>query len=323
MQGTLKKVGLAVAVAGVFAAGAAQATTIAGGLVNGFNLVIDESREAFIDNPGGTPNGTFGVGDVIVGYIKISDFNTKGVSANNQVYGIFSQQVTGVVGGSVTFGATTVAGLRLSDITGCSSCANGIFALYDRTTPYPVDLVNASPGGATTMKDYTDFIKNNGTLELVGGFDLGFPSDFLTSFSSFAGAPTSSFIGLPSSVAVASTGAALSITTNNTGFKFVPDVLSVSAPGYTPLLLAASSLGVSGGAVSGSGGASPSPQAWLSAAGYGAFTQCLSATSANTPCGFIDKNNFNVDVIPEPTSMALFGAALLAGGAGWLRRRPS
>src|SRR5713101_10041766 len=32
------------------------------------NRYEDNSREAFFDNPGGTPSGTFGVGDVILGF---------------------------------------------------------------------------------------------------------------------------------------------------------------------------------------------------------------------------------------------------------------
>ena len=75
--------------------GTAQAVTINEGLVPGvFNLLIDESREAFIDNPGTLADGKFGTGDVIIGYFKIDSFNTKPAPANNQVYAIFSQQVT-------------------------------------------------------------------------------------------------------------------------------------------------------------------------------------------------------------------------------------
>ena len=333
MTKRLKATAVAIGIATGLGLGAAQAATINQGLVNGFNLIIDESREAYIDNPGGTPDGRFGVGDVVIGYFKIDNFNTKPASANNQVYAVFSQQVTsccGTNGSSITFGATTVAGLTLDDLIPGPAPAGSVFAMYDRSTPYPVDLISAAPGGATSMKDYIDFITGNGNLAVIGGFGGTplVPPEFLVSSSSFAGAPTASFINLASSVTVASTGAALSVLVDNVnGWDFNNDVPSVTPPGFAPFILSQSSLGVSAGTVSGVGAASPSPQTWLSVAGYnggalGTLQQCTSALGVNTACGFIDKNNFNVDVkaVPEPGTLLLVSAALLAAG-GVARRR--
>lgn len=316
--------------------GVAQAapTTIVQGLVpNTNNLIIDESREAYVDSgPNGTADGIFGVGDVIVGYIKISSFSTSGKDAGNAVYGIFTQQVTAINGQVVTFGATTTAGLTLSNLTGVAVAPGGIIALYDNPAGFGVDLEVNAPGGATTMKDYTDYIKNNGSLELIAGINPADPNNFLHSVSALAGAPTANLIGIPSSVTIANTAAGLDISLNNTPFGYAHDVIASSPVGESPLFftlndIAASSGTVAGTGTAGTGLASPNPQTWLSAAGYGNFTQCSVPNGEffiNTPCGFIDKNNFNIHPtqVPEPGSLLLLGVALLAtGGAGTLRKK--
>lgn len=305
---------------GAMALGAAQATTINAGLVPGVpNLVIDESREAYVD--AGSP-GVFGVGDVIFGYIRISDFQPSGLTGGNSVYGIFSQEVIAVggpLGITVTFGPTTVAGLTLSALTGAATPVGSIVALYD-TAAFSVDLINASPGGATKMKDYLDLITAEGTLRLIAGFsDV---DDFLLSTTALIGAPTSSLIGVPSGITIASTAGALSVLFNATIFTY-DDTVPASGPPplFGPFALA--EIGVSSGTVAGTSPALPSPQTWLVADYPGfSFTQCTSVLGADTPCGFIDKNNFNVNPqLPEPSTHLLLGLALLALAGFRLRRK--
>jgi hypothetical protein len=313
----------ALAVAGALGAlGAAQATTINNGLTPGvFNLVQDESREAYVDVNG---DGKFGVGDVIFGFIQINNFSPSGALANNAVYGVFSQQVTSVAGSSITFGATTVAGLTLSALTGAPAIAGAVASFYDNPLAggYSTNLITTALGSATSMKDYINFITGNGTLRLTAG--LSRPSDFLVSGSSFAGVSNSAFIGLPSNVTVASTGGGMTVVLNNTSFAYASTVTSSSPPGYVPLVLdTTAQLGISAGTVSGSGGATPIPQNWLNAS-YGGYTfqQCTSTAGINTACGFIDKNDFGVApvAVPEPGSLILVSGALL-GLAGVGRRR--
>src|SRR5437016_1370643 len=104
-------IGLLAALALSFGATGAHATTIANGLTPGVNnLIIDESREAYVDV---NRNGLFDAGDVVFGYVKMDTFNPKGVSANNAVYGVFSLQIVsqdpGVLGPVQTLKATAVA----------------------------------------------------------------------------------------------------------------------------------------------------------------------------------------------------------------------
>jgi len=305
--------------------GAAQAADINAGLTPGvLNSVQDESREAYVD---ANRDGLFGAGDVIFGYIRLNNFAPSGAATNNSVYGVFSQQITAVNGTSITFGATTVAGLTLSALTGVAAPAGSIASFYDNAAGYSVDLITTALGGSTSMKNYIDFITGNGTLRLTAG--LSRPSDFLVSGANafFAGGANTNFINLPPDVTVASTGGGLTVLVNNTNFDYSPTVIASSPPGYVPGILdPQAQLGVSSGTVAGTLSQTPLPQAWLNA-DYGTFDflQCSldGPGGADTACGFTDKNNFGVIPIrrvPEPGSLPLVSGALL-GLAGVGRRR--
>jgi hypothetical protein len=300
--------------------GSAQAVTINNGLTPGvFNLVQDESRETYVD---ANANGLFDTGDVIFGFIQIQNFSPSGALANNAVYGVFSQQVTSISGQSINFGATTVTGLTLAALTGGAQPAGSIATFYDNSAGYSTNLITTALPGATSMKDYINFITGNGTLRLTAG--LSRPSDFLASGSTFAGGPNANFVGLPSNVTVASTGGGMTVVQNNTNFSYASTVTASSPPGYTPLIIDnIAQLGVSAGTVSGSAGATPIPQAWLNA-DYGAFNfqQCSTGAGTDIACGFINKNDFGLAPVrvPEPGSLLLVSGALL-GLAGIGRRR--
>ena len=325
--------GLLAALALGFGATGSHATTIANGLTPGVNnLLIDESREAYVDV---NRNGLFDAGDVIFGYVKIDTFNPKGVSANNAVYGVFSLEVvsqgTGTLGGPVqTLKASTTAGLTLSDLTHTVLPANSVFALYDVAAVggYLHNLVLNAPPGAVSMFDYINYLVGfpvNGEgakLELVASItnppDVNnFVRAVVNDPAATLGSPNAGLVNLPSSLTLASTFADSFFSVNNTPFDYAPLV-----PVRDPLtgIIGLNQFGVSAGPISGSAGANPQPQTWLNAPG---FAQCL-VGAVNTPCGFIDKNNFNVIPIarvPNPGSLLLLGAGLLMIGARVIRRK--
>lgn len=311
--------------AGLLAVGAAQAATINGGLVGGLNSILDESRESYVD---ANSNGRFDAGDVIFGYIRISDFQPKGVTGNNQVYGVFSQQVLpGSAGRNVLFGATTVAGLRLVDLLGGDANVNtsAIAAFYDKPAPY-TDLINTNPPGPpTSMGGYLDYIRNNGTLRLVAGLDQA--DDFLFSEITLQAAGLGVTVGAPNGVfanpalnsafTVAGNFGGFTFSYNNTDFTF-DEVLT-----FNPVtgLFVNADIAISSGTTAGANGVNtlPAPTNWKEAGG--AFAQCATALG-DAACGFQNKNDFLVNVaVPEPGSLALTSLALLA--LGGLARRKS
>ena len=70
----------------------AEATFLSG-LLKGDTAIQDLSREAYIDT---NSSGTFNAGDTIIGFAKISEVGSTPMSANSQVYAVFSITVTAI-----------------------------------------------------------------------------------------------------------------------------------------------------------------------------------------------------------------------------------
>jgi hypothetical protein len=192
------------------------------------NQYEDESRDHVFFQ-----NGKAGlqVGDVIVGFVQLKDRShpAPGVTLNNTVYGIFSEQIKSISGNTIQFGATASGNAEsLQSILGNSSgiSSGAIFALYDRPqgNPFPHDLINTS-GGNKSINAYLQQIAGNGTLEATAGIVAA--NDFLTAQTALA--PSSITATLlnktPSGVTVANFAGGLSIIDNNTGINFATDVI--------------------------------------------------------------------------------------------------
>jgi hypothetical protein len=315
----------------------AQASFLSGQLTpNTLNIFEDNSREAAVDV---NRNGLFDVGDVLIGFIRIDLKSSPNTATyDNQIYAIFSQQMTGQVactsgGNCQTFAATTVAGLRLSDIV-AGADPNGIAAVYSGG---PIsDLIATAPGGFLT--DYFNVIKTM-TLDLVAGIGGAGTNadgaDFLTARAEVpanfgaAGAGCANFLSmlcLTGTDTVASYAAGLSILQTFGGtsaFTFADNVSSIN---FANLALSGPrfQLSISGGNATGGSG-DPNMASWGDVSNLGNFAQCGFANNEPgfLPCGFIDNADFGIRplAVPEPATLILLGSGLAVAAYGLRKSR--
>jgi hypothetical protein len=306
MKKTFRATGTAALLALALAA-PAGAVTVNQGLTAGvLNTVEDQNREAYVDANG---DGLISVGDVFVGFVRIDDFGPSGLSAGNQVYVIFSNQIVGQGADPtiIQLGTTTVAGLTLADITGDANTAGGMFAVYDNGVPFTTNLISDSAPGATSIKDDNDLILAEGTLRLVAGL---FAADNFFTVDNLVlgiGSPNASLASTPVSVPIGSFTGGLNISFNNTNFAFADSVVTFDPiTGFQTV-----QVGVANGGIRGAIG-DGEESVFTNIAGYGAFTQCA---PNSVRCGTTTDADFFVapSRVPEPATLALFGAALLAG----------
>jgi hypothetical protein len=293
------------------------------------NTLVDESREAWYDADG---DNKISIGDVFIGFVKIGQVQPLGANTNNQVYGIFSQQVqtiynvtggpthpslTGVV---IQFQATTVSGLRLKDIDG-SINSGAMVAVYDKIAPFSVDLTSGSPGdvtgnSATNLFDYLKYITSNGNLYATAGIvnsdDFFYATPVGGVLGPFSGSSDPDNLG--TGVNIAGFGAGLTILQNLDPVVIYNEAVVTNASGT----FTTHELVVASGVVTGGNNLANYNQ-WSVIATEGSFVM----GSGQNPGGFADKANFivNVTVIPEPGTFALMGSILSVLGVGYATRR--
>jgi hypothetical protein len=147
------------------------------------NTYEDQSRESLVDV---NQNGTFDVGDVIFGFLRIDDKVVPNGAAvpDDDLYAVFTSelvsQVITPIGATQTlyqqtFAPTTVVGLRLTDlIPGLPAVAVGTTPAVAVYEDVGINLITTPPAGASSMLDYFTAIATGvggpSTLDAIAGF---------------------------------------------------------------------------------------------------------------------------------------------------------
>ncbi len=271
---------LALLIAAVAGKPASAALTFTNSIVNGFNTYQDQSFDLIADNG----DGVFSVGDVLYGFAVLDDrtFPPSGGLVVDSTYMVFSQQVSAIgvptiLGTTVSFAPTTVAGLTLSSLTGGASTDPGaIFAIFEKPAGFG-DLIN---NGAGVPANIATIIGGSFTASAGFGTATSEADDFFTAVVINPGAFTLATV-LSNGEQVGSFTAGLTILEQPGLPSVIFNELVVAInPGSAGSL---HELSISEGGISGVGNAPTSPSPY-------SYGDQLKAT-------------IHATVIPEPTSM--------------------
>ncbi|MCP5149216.1 MAG: PEP-CTERM sorting domain-containing protein [Chromatiales bacterium] len=333
-----------VACAALGAAAPSQAARLSANLAGGFNTFDDRSREMVFDNG----DGVFSVGDVFVGLLKIDERTEPSAAGidDQELYAVFSLQVESagaVVGGrrDVSWTATTVAGLTLSDILGVPLPAQDRAgdALGVVFSDVGLDFtINQEPGvnfgdvdgsGQFDGLDYIHELSTNGTMELVVGFlpDADPEDDDFFTGNLTAG-PLAALNVTTESTNIGTLEAGLSVLTNLTGRELLREVCRPGSSEFPIGQVGAPCLNFGAGdskhdvtitgTLNGLANAAIRDDFFANGAlaNPGDFSSVTRGGVTYNVYGVGDDVSFRLAAVPEPATLAILGVSLLGLGFG-------